>query len=160
MLARSRALRSDGADADDLYREAIERLQRSRVVVHLARTHLVYGEWLRRENRRLDARAQLRIAHDMLGRHGRRRLRRARPPRAGRHRRDGPQARRSRRRDVLTAQETQIARLTAAGHTNQEIGSQLFISPRTVEYHLRKVFTKYGISSRRQLRTALASAPS
>ena len=159
VLARSRALRSDGADADDLYREAIERLQRSRVVVHLARTHLVYGEWLRRENRRLDARAQLRIAHDMLAGIGAGAF-------AARARRELVATGETVRKraieapHVLTAQETQIARLTAAGHTNQEIGSQLFISPRTVEYHLRKVFTKYGISSRRQLRTALASAPS
>jgi DNA-binding CsgD family transcriptional regulator len=158
VLARSRALRSDGAAADDLYREAIERLQRCRVAVHLARTHLVYGEWLRRENRRLDARAQLRIAHGMLAGMGAAAF-------AERARRELVATGETVRKrafeapHILTAQETQIARLTAAGHTNQEIGSQLFISPRTVEYHLRKVFSKYGINSRRQLRTALASAP-
>ena len=94
ILARSRALLSAGEAADALYLEAIERLGRSRIVVHLARAHLLYGEWLRRENRRLDARDQLRVAYDMFDRHRRRSVRRARPPRAPRHRRDGPQAHR------------------------------------------------------------------
>ena len=153
--ARSRALLSDGREADDLYREAIDRLGPTRVAVHLARAHLVYGEWLRREGRRTDARPHLRTAHDMLGRFGadgfaeraRRELlatgesvrKRAAPAEA-----------------VLTPQEAQVARLAADGHTNPEIGAQLFISPRTAEYHLSKVFTKLGITSRRQLRTALA----
>jgi DNA-binding CsgD family transcriptional regulator len=159
VLARSRALLSDGDDADALYREAIDRLGRTRIAAHLARAHLVYGEWLRREGRRVDARVQLRTAHEMLSRFGAA----AFAERARRELAATGETVRKRTADaprLLTAQETQIARLTAAGHTNQEIGSQLFISPRTVEYHLRKVFTKYGISSRRQLRTALASAPS
>ena len=158
MLARSRALLSDGAAADELYREAIEHLGRTRVVVHLARAHLLYGEWLRRENRRLEARAELRVAYDMLSRAGAVAF-------AERARRElvatgeTVRKRRGEAPEVLTAQETQIARLTAEGHTNQEIGSQLFISPRTVEYHLRKVFTKLGVRSRRELRTALTTVP-
>ena len=158
MLARSRALLSDAEAADALYREAIEHLGRTRVAVHLARAHLIYGEWLRRENRRLEARSELRVAYDMLGDAGAaafaERARRelvATGETVRKRTGDAP--------DVLTAQETQIARLTAAGHTNQEIGSQLFISPRTVEYHLRKVFTKLGVRSRRELRTALTTAP-
>ena len=152
--ARSRALLSDGQAADALYREAIERLARSRIVVHLARAHLVYGEWLRRENRRVDAREQLRIAYEMLSRIGAEAF-------AERARREllatGETVRKRtiETRDVLTAQEAQIARLAAQGRTNPEIGTQLFISPRTVEYHLHKVFTKLGISSRRKLRDAL-----
>lgn len=154
MLARSSALLSDGPAADSLYREAIERLERSRMAVHLARAHLLYGEWLRRENRRLDAREQLRIAYQMLGHIGAEAF-------AERARRElvatGETVRKRtmETRDVLTAQEAQVARLAAEGHTNPEIGSQLFISPRTAEYHLRKVFTKLGISSRRGLRAAL-----
>jgi DNA-binding CsgD family transcriptional regulator len=152
--ARARALLSDGRAADSLYREAIERLGRSRIVVQLARAHLVYGEWLRRENRRTDARSQLRIAHEMLSQFGAEAF-------AERARREllatGETARKrtAKTRDVLTAQEGQIARLAAGGHTNPEIGSQLFISPRTVEYHMSKVFTKLGIGSRRELRQVL-----
>ena len=155
--ARSRALLSDGPAAESLYREAIERLERSRIAVHLARAHLVYGEWLRRENRRLDARAQLHVAHEMLSRMGAEAF-------AERARRElsatgeTVHKRTNETRDVLTAQEAQIARLAAEGHTNPEIGRQLFISPRTVEYHLRKVFTKLGISSRRELRDAVAKS--
>lgn len=154
MLARSTALLSDGEAADSLYREAIERLERSRMVVHLARAHLLYGEWLRREHRRLDAREQLRIAHEMLSHIGADAF-------AERARREllatGETVRKRtmETRDVLTAQEAQVARLAAEGRTNPEIGSQLFISPRTAEYHLHKVFTKLGISSRRGLRGAL-----
>ena len=152
--ARSRALLSDGPAAESLYREAIDRLERTRIVVHLARAHLVYGEWLRRENRRLDAREQLRVAYEMLSRIGAEAF-------AERARRElmatGETVRKRtvETRDVLTAQESQIALLAAEGHTNPEIGGQLFISPRTVEYHLRKVFTKLGISSRRELRDAV-----
>ena len=154
MLARSRALLGNGHAADDLYREAIERLGRCRIVVHLARAHLVYGEWLRRENRRVDAREQLRIAYEMLSRIGAEAF-------AERARREllatgeTVHKRTIETRDVLTAQEAQVARLAAEGRTNPEIGSQLFISPRTAEYHLHKVFTKLGISSRRALRGAL-----
>jgi DNA-binding CsgD family transcriptional regulator len=151
MLARSRALLSDGEAADRLYREAIERLERTRISVHLARTHLVYGEWLRRENRRLDAREQLRTAHEMLHRLGAQAF-------AERARRELMATGESIRRrvieapPVLTVQEAQIARLAGDGKTNTEIGAELFLSPRTVEWHLRKVFTKLGVDSRRKLR--------
>jgi DNA-binding CsgD family transcriptional regulator len=152
--ARSRALLSEGEVADDLYREAIERLARTRVAVHHARAHLVYGEWLRREQRRSDAREQLRAAHDMFQRFGAAAF-------AERARREllatGETVRKRtvEDHDVLTPQETQVARLAAEGRTNPEIGAQLFISPRTAEYHLHKVFIKLAISSRRQLRHAL-----
>jgi len=154
ILARSSALLSEGQAADALYREAIERLGRSRIVVNLARAHLLYGEWLRRENRRMDAREQLRVAYEVLSRIGAVAFaERAR----GELLATGETVRKRSvtMRDVLTAQETQVARLAAEGHTNTEIGSQLFISPRTAEYHLHKVFTKLGISSRRSLRDAL-----
>ena len=152
--ARSHALLSDGEEADGLYREAVERLARTRVTVHLARAHLVYGEWLRREQRRSDARDHLRAAHDMFDRFGAEGF-------AERARREllatGETVRRRtvETQDVLTPQETQVARLAAEGQTNPEIGAQLYISPRTAEYHLHKVFTKLAISSRRQLRGAL-----
>jgi DNA-binding CsgD family transcriptional regulator len=155
--ARSRALLSDGAAADTLYREAIDRLGRSGIAVHLARAHLVYGEWLRREQRRAEAREHLRAAHGMFGRFGAA----AFAERARRELQATGETVRKRTvdtRDVLTVQEAQVARLAAEGHTNPEIGAQLFISPRTAEYHLRKVFTKLGISSRRQLRHHLALA--
>jgi DNA-binding CsgD family transcriptional regulator len=154
MQARSRALLSDGDDADALYREAIDRLERSRILVHVARAQLLYGEWLRREQRRVDARQQLRRAHETFSRIGAR----AFAERAGRELAATGEAvprRTVETRDCLTAHEAQIARLAAAGHTNPEIGAQLFISPRTVEYHLHKVFAKLDISSRRELRAAL-----
>ena len=153
-LAR-RALLASGDAAGALYLEAIERLGRSRIVVHLARAHLVYGEWLRRENRRGDARDQLRLAHEMFHGMGAAAF-------AERARREllatGASAR---ERTVttqadLTPQEAQIARLAAAGRTNPEIGSELFISPRTVEYHLSKVFTKLRLTTRRELRAVVA----
>jgi DNA-binding CsgD family transcriptional regulator/tetratricopeptide (TPR) repeat protein len=162
ILARSRALLSDGEAAESLYREAIERLARSRMVVHLARAHLLYGEWLRREDRRVDAREQLRIAHEMLDRIGADGF----AERAHRELLATGETVRKRMadsRDSLTAQEAQVARLAAEGRTNPEIGSQLFMSPRTAEYHLHKVFAKLGINSRRELRSALrdsARAPS
>lgn len=155
MLARSRALLSDGPAAENLYREAIERLERSRIAVHLARTHLVYGEWLRRENRRLDAREQLRTAHEMLSGFGAAAF-------AERARRELLATGESVRphtvepHEALTAQEAQIARLAADGKTNSEIGAELFISPRTVEWHLHKVFTKLDVNSRNKLRAALS----
>jgi DNA-binding CsgD family transcriptional regulator len=154
-LARSRAMLSSGAAADSLYVEAIERLGRSRIVVHLARAHLLYGEWLRREGRRLDAREQLRVAFEMLDGIGAD----AFAERAHRELRATGETARQRSvdtRDALTPQEAQIAELAGQGRTNHEIGSELFISPRTVEYHLKKVFTKLGVSSRRDLRHALA----
>jgi len=148
--ACSAALLSDGRAAESRYREAIERLKRSRIAVHLARAHLVYGEWLRRENRRIDAREQLGIAHDMFSRAGAEAF-------AERARREllttGGTARKRTvdTHDVLTPQEGQIARLARDGLSNPEIGAQLFISPRTVQYHLGKVFAKLEITSRGQL---------
>ena len=155
--ARSRALVSEGSASEPLYREAIERLGRTRVRVELARAHLVYGEWLRRERRRLDAREQLRVAHEMLETMGVGAF-------AERARRElsatGETARKRtvETREELTAQEAQVARLARDGLSNPEIGAELFISPRTVKYHLRKVFTKLGISSRQELRVALPDA--
>jgi DNA-binding CsgD family transcriptional regulator len=157
LRARSAALLSDGRTADSLYREAIARLERSRIAVHLARTHLVYGEWLRRENRRIDAREQLRTAYEMLHRFGAEAF-------AERARREllatgeSVRQRTIEAREVLTAQEAQIARLAGDGLTNPEIGAELFISPRTVEWHLHKVFTKLDVSSRKKLRAALTGA--
>jgi DNA-binding CsgD family transcriptional regulator len=154
LLARSRALLSEEQVAERLYRDAIERLGRTRVRVGLARTMLVYGEWLRREGRRVDARAQLRDAHTILTQAGMEVF-------AERARREllatGETVRKRtvETLDELTPQEAQIGRMAAGGFTNPEIGAQLFLSPRTVEWHLRKVFSKLGISSRRQLRTAL-----
>ena len=157
VLARSRALMSEGDPADALYREAIERLARTRVRVELARARLVYGEWLRREHRHVDAREQLRAAHDMLSTIGAEafaeRARRELVATGETVRKRAPDT-----RDSLTPQEAQIARLAADGQTNPEIGAHLFISPRTVEYHLRKVFTKLGVTSRKELRAAFAPA--
>jgi DNA-binding CsgD family transcriptional regulator len=156
--AGSRALLSDGRAAEPLYREAVERLARSRGVVHMARAQLLYGEWLRRENRRVDAREQLRAAYDRFDQVGAEAF-------AERARREllatGETAPRRtvETRDVLTPQEAQIARMASDRQTNPEIGAKLFISPRTVEYHLRKVFTKLDISSRKELRTALNGVP-
>ena len=148
--AWSRALLSEGEAAETLYREAIERLERTRVAVHLARAHLLYGEWLRRENRRVDARLQLRGAHEVFSEIGAA----AFADRARRELSATGETARSRTdetRDVLTPQESQIARLARDGLSNPEIGAQLFISPRTVQYHLRKVFQKLEITSRNQL---------
>jgi DNA-binding CsgD family transcriptional regulator len=148
--ARSAALLSDRNAAETLYREAIERFDRGRVAVHLARAQLVYGEWLRRENRRLEAREQLRAAHETFNSTGAEAF-------AERARHEllatGETARRrtDETRDILTPQEAQIASLARDGLSNPEIGAQLFISSRTVQYHLRKVFRKLDISSRNQL---------
>jgi DNA-binding CsgD family transcriptional regulator len=156
--ALSSALLSNGETADRLYRDAIERLRRTRVRTALARTHLVYGEWLRRERRRLDARDQLRTAHEMFTTMGAEAF-------AGRAalelRATGERARKRtvETREELTAQEAQIAKFARDGLSNPEIASRLFISPRTVEYHLRKVFAKLNISSRRELARALPSEP-
>ncbi len=155
ILARSRALLSERGDAEELYREAIERLERTRVGAELARARLLYGEWLRREGRRSHARDQLRTAHEMFRSFDTQAF-------AERARREllaaGETARRrtADTRYSLTPQEAQIARLAADRQTNPEIAAQLFISARTVEYHLRKVFTKLDISSRKELRPALA----
>jgi DNA-binding CsgD family transcriptional regulator len=154
IYARCRALLSDGQDAEGSYREAVGRLSRTRLRPELARAHLLYGEWLRREGRRADARAQLHTAHDMFDAIGMlafaERARRellatgetVRKRTAGTH-------------DQLTPQEAQIARMARAGLSNQEIAAELFLSARTVEWHLSKVFTKLEISSRRQLQQAL-----
>ena len=153
--SRSRALLADGDTAERLYREAIERLARTRYRPDLARAHLLYGEWLRRDRRRTDARAQLRTAHDMFDTIGME----AFASRAGRELRatgETVHSRTVRTPGTLTAQEASIARLARDGLTNPEIGAQLFLSARTVEWHLRKIFTKLGISSRRELRAALA----
>jgi DNA-binding CsgD family transcriptional regulator/tetratricopeptide (TPR) repeat protein len=153
--ARSRALLSDGDTAERLYREAVERLSRTRYRPELARAHLLYGEWLRRNRRRTDARTQLRIAHGMFDAMGME----AFAGRAGRELRatgETVHRRTARTPSTLTAQEAHIARLACEGHTNSEIGAQLFLSARTVEWHLRKIFTKLGIASRRELRAALA----
>jgi DNA-binding CsgD family transcriptional regulator len=150
--ARCRGLLSGDESS---YKESIERLARSRAAAELARSRLLYGEWLRRENRRTDARELLRAAHESFSHMG-----------------AGAFAERARRellatgetvhritadtRDALTPQEVHVARLARDGHTNPEIGAQLFISPRTVEYHLRKVFRKLDVGNRRELRAALA----
>jgi DNA-binding CsgD family transcriptional regulator len=157
--ARGAAMLAEGAAAEALYREAIERLSR----IHtpgcetLARAHLLYGEWLRREGRRVDAREQLRLAHELLAEMGMEAF-------AERARREllatGETVRKRtvETLDELTPQEVQIAQRAAAGQTNPEIGAQLFLSPRTVEWHLHKVFGKLGISSRKELGSALSDA--
>jgi len=153
--ARCQALLADGPSAQAGYREAIDRLGRTGGRPGLARAHLLYGEWLRRENRRSDARDQLRTAYEMFdtigmlafGERARREL--AATGETVRSRTSGPH-------DELTPQEAQIAQLARAGLSNQEIGAQLFLSTRTIEWHLRKVYTKLGVTSRRELQTALA----
>ncbi len=148
--ARSSALLSERQDAEPLYREAVERLALSRGVVHFARARLLYGEWLRRENRRIDAREQLRVAHEMFSDIGAEGF----AERARRELQATGETARKRTEDargVLTPQEAQIARLAKDGLSNPEIGAQLFISPRTVQYHLHKVFMKLDITSRNQL---------
>jgi DNA-binding CsgD family transcriptional regulator len=152
--ARSGALVSEGEAAERLYREAIDRLGRTRMRVELARAHLLYGESLRRQRRRLDAREQLRTAHEMFTAMGIE----AFADRAARELLATGETARKRTAETagrLTAQEAQIARLARDGLSNPEIGARLFISPRTVEYHLRKVFTKLDISSRKELHDAL-----
>ena len=154
LAARSRALLSDGAQAEDGYKEAISRLDRPQIRVELARAHLLYGEWLRRENRRADARSQLRTAHEMLDAMGLAAFaERARRELAATG--ETVRARTVGTVTALTPQEAYIARLARDGRTNAEIGAQLFLSVRTVEWHLRKIFIKLGIGSRRELGTAL-----
>ncbi|GAA3066560.1 helix-turn-helix transcriptional regulator [Streptomyces glomeratus] len=153
--ACSRALLSDGQAADALYGEAIDHLGHCRIAVQLGRARLLYGEWLRRRNRRQESRAQLRSAYEAFSRFGadgfteRARKELLATGETARKRTIGNDA-------ALTSQESQITRLARDGHTNQEIAAQLFISPRTVEWHLGNVFTKLGVSSRRQLRSAHA----
>jgi DNA-binding CsgD family transcriptional regulator len=159
VLARSRALLGAGEAADASYREAIERLGRIELRPELARAHLLYGEWLRRSRRRVEAREQLRTAHDQFTSIGMEAFaERARVELQA-------TGERSRKRtadtlDELTSHEAQIARLVADGHTNREIASTLFISPSTVEYHLGKSFRKLGVKSRTELAARLRGKPS
>jgi DNA-binding CsgD family transcriptional regulator len=152
--ARVRALLSRGEAANSMYRESIGRLSRTRLRAELARGHLLYGEWLRRQRRRADAREQLRTAFGMLEAMGIEAF-------AERARRElqatGETARKrtAQTSDQLTAQESQVAQLAGEGLSNTEIGARLFISPKTVDYHLRKIFTKLGISSRIHLARVL-----
>ena len=149
--ARSRALLSEGQTAENCYREAVERLGRTRMRPAVARARLLYGEWLRRENRRRDARAELRTAHGLFTTMGIEAF-------AERARRellatgDTVRKRTVQTASELTAQEAHIARLAVGGRTNVEIGAQLFLSTRTVEWHLGKVYTKLGVGSRRSCR--------
>ena len=155
--ARAAAMLAEGEAAERLYREAIERLSHVKTCATLARAHLLYGEWLRREHRRVDAREQLRVAYTMLSDMGMEAF-------AERARRELLATGETVRKrtvatlDEMTPQELQVARLAVGGQTNPEIAAQLFLSPRTVEWHLRKVFGKLGVGSRKELRTALGSS--
>jgi DNA-binding CsgD family transcriptional regulator len=154
LLARGRALLAGDDDAEALYEETLEQLEQSGVVIDVARTRLLYGEWLRRRRRRRDARLQLRLAHGMFHATGGGAFaHRARVEllATGEHTR----ARVTETIDKLTPQEKQIAKLAADGESNAEIAAQLFISPHTVAYHLRKVFSKLGVSSRNRLAGAM-----
>jgi DNA-binding CsgD family transcriptional regulator len=152
--AASRALLNEGETAERAYREAVERLSSTRMRMNAARVRLLYGEWLRREGRRVDAQVELNAAHDFFSGAGAAAF-------AERARREltatGQKVRRrsTETRDALTPQESQIAAFARDGFSNAEIGGMLYLSPRTVEWHLRKVFSKLGIGSRRQLREAL-----
>jgi DNA-binding CsgD family transcriptional regulator len=154
LQARCRALLSDGEDAEALYQEAIDRLLPTRLRFDLGRTRLLYGEWLRREQRPRDARAQLRLAHELFSEFGmegfaqRARVELQATGEKLRKRTTGP-------RHDLTPQESRISELAANGATNQDIAAQMFISPATVEYHLSKVYRKLGIRSRTQLANTL-----
>jgi DNA-binding CsgD family transcriptional regulator len=156
--ARSGALVSEREAAEDLFREAIDRLRRTTSRMELARAHLLFGEWLRRENRRVEARRELRLAHEMFVEIKAEVF----VERTSRELSATGETARKRTVDTrfeLTAQEEQIARLAGGGHTNTEIGAELFISARTVEWHLSKVFLKLGIGSRRELRLAMPGRP-
>ncbi len=153
-LARSKALVSDGEAAEEYYRQSSAHFGRTSMRPEHARSHLLYGEWLRRQNRRIDARDELRRAYDMFSEMGML----AFAQRALHELQATGETVRKRRDDTrndLTSQEEHIARLALEGRTNPEIGAQLYISARTVEWHLRKVFTKLNVTSRRELRNAL-----
>jgi DNA-binding CsgD family transcriptional regulator len=153
--ARSRALLADGETAESLYRDAIDWLQPTSLRVDTARTHLLYGEWLRREGRRVDARAELRTAHELFsefGMEGFAERARVELEATGEHVRN----RALHAVDPLTSQESQVAGLAAEGYTNRQIAEQLFISPKTVEYHLKKAYRKLDVTSRTQLARRLA----
>ncbi|MEV1001309.1 LuxR C-terminal-related transcriptional regulator [Nonomuraea sp. NPDC050202] len=153
--ARSRALTTTGPAAEDLYREAIDHLSSCRYATFLGRAHLLYGEWLRREGRRQDAREQLRAAYEMLSGMGV-----AFAGRAARELRatgEQPRKRAAQPADALTPQELRIARLVAAAATSREVAAQLFLSPRAIDAHLRNIFGKLGIASRRELRSVRLS---
>jgi len=155
LAARSRALLAEGDTADGIYREAIERFGRTRMAIYLARARLGYGEWLRRKGRRIDARTQLKLEYGALAAMGAEGF-------AERARRElqatGEKVRRRTEQTTkqVTPQEKQIAQLARERRTNSEIGAQLFLSARTVEWHLRKIFAKLEIKSRRELDAALA----
>jgi DNA-binding CsgD family transcriptional regulator len=154
IAARSRALLADDEHAEELYAEAVERLARTRVAVDLSRAHLLYGEWLRRQQRRADARKELRIAYEMFTDFGmeafaeRARIELRATGERARKRTAGTL-------EQLTPQELQVSRLAAEGNTNAEIAAQLFLSRHTVEYQLRKAFRKLGVKSRTQLANRL-----
>ena len=159
VAARSDALLAEDPQAEKLYVQAIDRLSRTRMAVDHARAHLLYGEWLRRQRRRVDARKQLRTAHELFSDFGTEAFAaraRVELEATGEHARK----RTVETRGDLTPQEAQIASLARDGLSNAEIGARLFISKHTVEYHLRKVFTKLGINSRTKLAHALPPEPS
>ena len=158
LLARSRALLAADLDAEPIYQEAIGHLEQCRARPQLARAHLVYGEWLRRQRRRRDARERLRTPHEMFTAMGagafaeRARVELLATGERARQRTAGTE-------DELTPQEAQIARLVSQGESNRDIAAQLFLSPSTVDYHLRKVFRKTGVTSRTQLARTMTADP-
>ena len=158
MRARCQALLDEDDHAEDAYQESLRQLARSRVTIELARTHLLYGQWLRRAKRRKDARQELRAAHDMFAAMGADHFTQL----AGTELRATGERARARTPETtydLTPQEARVAGLAADGATNNEIAAQLFISPSTVDYHLRKVYRKLNVTSRTQLAQSLEPPP-